>query len=679
MEKLTKALMTDETGQAIVNKLTALSGQMHELAMATRGSAILFESESDISVLGDGGYLAVYVGTTNPLVISGWTGDNSLVTGHLYYLIKSGTAVASSDLGEYGGTAVTDTTLELPNVPADSETVGLALANKADADDLTAVQTAVAGKADASDVTALDTRMTTAEDTLSSITDAERTYNWNEYTGTGSEYSSGLTLINGYIRPVTGSYPGRITSESSHYLYWFQAVSDVYVAIDTTSRVRLRISEEEPQTGNSKAFTGTVYGDSGDADMPTTEEPLLVESGKYIAFGNVSGGDAITLKYATSWTEGAGELKQTLLLTDAMETQVDTKINNVANGLEVIPMVWETGVFSTTVGDDIRGAVSGSDTRKSAGVIHYPHPVYIENDRVYKVRITYADSNFAIVSTSDFSAGKFVTIPANVPVRMTISNQGSTTITEDDATINAHIKVSVLYGHDNTDVRWCAMGDSITEGWYSTVENDETHNYCDASKTWVGKVAKRNGWQVTNIGKGSTGWLDTVSESDITTAGFYVARNTDFTPYNLVTLAYGINDWKANRVVGSYEDVPIDDETPTTVMQAMRATIEAIMVSNPACKIIVILPLNCDGYSHSYGSKATNYALGYAFSTSGTLESYIQKMIEVCNYYGIQYIDQTHYSVINRENLPTMLPDGVHPSLDTHELLAHELAKKITF
>ena len=128
MEKLTKALMTDETGQAIVTKLNALSGQMHELAMATRGNAILFESESDISVLGDGGYLAVYVGTTNPLVISGWTGDNSLVTGHLYYLIKSGTAVASSDLGEYGG-AATDTTLSVSGAPADAKAVGEALAD----------------------------------------------------------------------------------------------------------------------------------------------------------------------------------------------------------------------------------------------------------------------------------------------------------------------------------------------------------------------------------------------------------------------------------------------------------------------------------------------------------------------------------------------------------------------
>ena len=142
MEKLTKALMTDETGQAIVTKLTALSGQMHELAMATRGSAILFESESDISVLGDGGYLAVYVGSTNPLVISGWTGDNSLVTGHLYYLIKSGTAVASSDLGEYGGTAVTDTTLSISGAAADAKAVGDALAEKADAVTITSAEAA---------------------------------------------------------------------------------------------------------------------------------------------------------------------------------------------------------------------------------------------------------------------------------------------------------------------------------------------------------------------------------------------------------------------------------------------------------------------------------------------------------------------------------------------------------
>lgn len=178
MEKLTKALMTDETGQAIVTKLTALSGQMHELAMATRGSAVLFESESDISVLGDGGYLAVYVGSTNPLEISDWTGDNSLVTGHLYYLIKSGTAVASSDLGEYGGTAVTDTTLAISGAAADAKAVGDALADftievddtlteQGKAADAKAVGDALAEKADSADVeteiNSLDERVTALE------------------------------------------------------------------------------------------------------------------------------------------------------------------------------------------------------------------------------------------------------------------------------------------------------------------------------------------------------------------------------------------------------------------------------------------------------------------------------------------------------------------------------------
>ena len=181
MEKLTKALMTDETGQEIVTKLTALSGQMHELAMATRGSAILFESASDISVLGDGGYLAVYVGTTNPLVISGWTGDNSLVTGNLYYLIKSGSAVTSRDLGEYGGTAVTDTTLSISGAPADAKAVGDAIDNitievddtlseQGKAADAKAVGDALAEKADADDVESLAEDIADLKEDLGEVT-----------------------------------------------------------------------------------------------------------------------------------------------------------------------------------------------------------------------------------------------------------------------------------------------------------------------------------------------------------------------------------------------------------------------------------------------------------------------------------------------------------------------------
>ena len=222
MEKLTKALMTDETGQAIVGKLQALSGQMHELAMATRGSAILFESESDISVLGDGGYLAVYVGTTNPLVISGWTGDNSLVTGHLYYLIKSGTDVASSDLGEYGGTAVTDTTLSISGgLTADIKSALLAcFANVAWAgndgqDFYDALDAALNPPAGLVSISAVYTQSGTVYDTASLDDlkpDLVVTAHWSDNTtSTITTYTLSGTLTEG-TSTITVAYGGKTTT-----------------------------------------------------------------------------------------------------------------------------------------------------------------------------------------------------------------------------------------------------------------------------------------------------------------------------------------------------------------------------------------------------------------------------------------------------------------------------------
>ena len=54
-------------------------------------------------------------------------------------------------------------------------------------------------------------------------------------------------------------------------------------------------------------------------------------------------------------------------------------------------------------------------------------------------------------------------------------------------------------------------------------------------------------------------------------------------------------------------------------------------------------------------------------------------MTEVCRYYGIEYIDQTFESIVNRQNIAVMLPDGVHPSRDAHAMIARELGGKIRF
>lgn len=223
--------------------------------------------------------------------------------------------------------------------------------------------------------------------------------------------------------------------------------------------------------------------------------------------------------------------------------------------------------------------------------------------------------------------------------------------------------------YDNS-VKWCAMGDSITEGWVSFVEGSTPTADVMVEKGWAYLLASKYGWSLDNKAIGGTGYLKPTNAQESagidTTSGKYIAQHTDFTKYNIVTLAFGINDWKANK--------NIDD-----VINAMKTTIESILHSNPICKVLVILPLNSAGYNFEYGDETSNWGLGYRFSNSGTLEEFANNLINVCKYYGIEYIDMTHSSCVNRLNLPNCLLDGVHPSEDTHKLLSYELSKKINF
>lgn len=238
------------------------------------------------------------------------------------------------------------------------------------------------------------------------------------------------------------------------------------------------------------------------------------------------------------------------------------------------------------------------------------------------------------------------------------------------------------YFQDN-GVNWVAFGDSITERYYSLFNDDGTVTTRENGWGMVYPylLAKKNYWNFTNKGTGGMGWIMTSTSSSA-----YIAYNRikeiDFTQYNLVTFAYGINDWKGDRPMGNIDDefVYSDDMVPTTVIQSMRYCFEYILRRNPNIKIIVITPLNCRGYSFNFGDNSTCWARGYTgFSNTGTLDQFADKMKEVCDLYGIEYIDMTRFSCINKTNIATLLPDGVHPSLECHELLARELASKINF
>ena len=247
------------------------------------------------------------------------------------------------------------------------------------------------------------------------------------------------------------------------------------------------------------------------------------------------------------------------------------------------------------------------------------------------------------------------------------------------------VRDEVANEHYRNGVNWMQFGDSITWG-YISYWCDKTNDIAASASNqfdlvWPYLVSKLNNWSYTRNGQGGQGWICGGSP-----AYSYVRGVDDYSPYNFITFAFGINDWKGVPAssFGSISDsyTYSDDMTPSTVVESMRFCFDYILRRNTRIKIMVISPFNCRGYksegTHPYGTWETCWARGY--NRQGvTLDDFADLMQSVCDEYGIEMIDMTRNSVINRDNLIDLLPDGVHPSVECHRLLAREMSKKFNF
>lgn len=232
------------------------------------------------------------------------------------------------------------------------------------------------------------------------------------------------------------------------------------------------------------------------------------------------------------------------------------------------------------------------------------------------------------------------------------------------------IAITDLQNQVKSGARWFALGDSITQGYASIANGDGTPGYIitDPVNRWVNIVAQMNGYELTNYGIGGTGYLQGEKNARV------LVDTIDFSECDFVTLAYGVNDWKNAVNIGSMDD---DIASGGSMVANMRYVIKKILADNPYCKIFVITPINC----RSLGNYTTNWGINYkgAAANSLGLEDIFQRQKEVCEYHGIELIDMTHSSIINRENIKTILADYVHPTVEGHKMMARELASKIHF
>lgn len=237
-------------------------------------------------------------------------------------------------------------------------------------------------------------------------------------------------------------------------------------------------------------------------------------------------------------------------------------------------------------------------------------------------------------------------------------------------------------------IKWCAMGDSITQGYYSAVVDGQVVSHTDRTTTWAYRLARAKGWDFTNLAVGGTGYIDPVNQPQAPDykeyRGWQVATETDFSEYDLITVALGINDYKGRVPLGSFDGAH-DLTAPSTIYDGIMATIAGIKATAKAtAKIILFTPLNARGTGDTLGTYAGDYSIGYAIpSTGATLNSVREAIIKCAEYYEVDWIDQTYSGVVNSLTLKggmySSAPDGVHPSLEAHAELALEYAEKIKF
>ena len=218
--------------------------------------------------------------------------------------------------------------------------------------------------------------------------------------------------------------------------------------------------------------------------------------------------------------------------------------------------------------------------------------------------------------------------------------------------------------------RFIAMGDSITEGYWA---DDGGKLKPPTSLNWPYYVGIINNWSVTNAGAGGSGYVHNGTVAPKTKNAVGMVNDVDFSNYDIVSFAWGVNDWHYECNIGDISSSTLNDGT---MVGNMRYCVEKVLTDNPKCKIVVILPFNSSMFGGDFDS---NWGLGTSLPKSGTLQNVIDKIKSVCEYYGLQMIDSVNNSVVNRFNIEDLFPDGLHPAEDGYLQIARCYAKQMMF
>jgi lysophospholipase L1-like esterase len=335
---------------------------------------------------------------------------------------------------------------------------------------------------------------------------------------------------------------------------------------------------------------------------------------------------------------------------------------NQSAGNPIIP-TWESGAINQTTGED-----ATSNTRiRFNGKIAIGQGIKVVVPADMEISLIAYNSNGERIGTTGLQQSDFIHYPyrGETHFRMYAGYiDKRTTITTSDGA-----KYGIFYLPISADApMWYALGDSITQGFYSEEGTDGIAGETPNNYPTYG--AALMGWKLRNLGVGGSGYLKASTSLGLPNAKGQV-NGIDFAYCDICTLAYGVNDWHYNQEIGTVND---SKDLGTTMASNMKYVIEKILSDNPRCRLNIMLPLNCSTYG---GTFETDWGLNTELPTSGTLQHVIDVIRDVAEYYHLPIIDQSNTGIVNRYNINTVLPDGIHPSVETYKPYGERIVRQI--
>lgn len=152
-----------------------------------------------------------------------------------------------------------------------------------------------------------------------------------------------------------------------------------------------------------------------------------------------------------------------------------------------------------------------------------------------------------------------------------------------------------------------------------------------------------------------------------------VIKSTDFSKVDIVTIAYGTNDWNG----GNASDNPDNLYDTTTVCGALRYSVETLLTAFPQLRIFVLLPTyrfwmdSAGAFTEDSETKTNKYGK--------TLGEYNQAIRSVAESYNLPVIDNYKPLGISKFNRTQYFPanDGTHHNLNGRNVIATHMAKKL--